>query len=153
MILEIKIPVLPVVKAYLRHKYPVEPFELYRNNKYGIFLFNSLTLLRPVVGKVEFHEKYSETLRLQITERIWGRQGLHIHPKKVIDFNNLVLYTLDEDFCNWMDVCSTMVGGKIQDHYFAFRENYGLHEDLFTLKCMEKKYERYRKRVKMALSA
>ncbi len=153
MTLDLKIEVTPLVKAFLRYKYPVAPFELYRNNQYGIFLFNALSHLQPVEGVQVNKEKYTETLRLRTTERIWSKQGLFIHPQKVVDFNNLVLYNLDEDFCNWMDVCATMKQGKLQDYYFAFREHYGLNENLLTLKCMEKKYERHRKALREALSA
>jgi hypothetical protein len=153
MILEIKIEVSPLVKAFLRYKHPITPFELYRNNQYGIFLYNALSHLKPVGGKKVNLAKYSETLRLLLPEDTYSRQGLHIHPQKVVDFNNMVLYNLDEDFCNWMDVCTSIKGGKTQDFYFAFRENYGLNENNFTLKCMEKKWERHRKRVNECISA
>ena len=157
MIIEIKIAVLPVVKAFLGYRHSVDPFEVSRNSQYGIFLFNALSNLRPVedvpietkkfadyLRKIEdYNKKYAEVLLLKMTDRTWIRQGLYISKQKQIDFNNLVLYNLDEDFCNWMSACSQF-GGKQQDHFFNFREHYGLTENNFTLKCMEKKWQRHR---------
>jgi hypothetical protein len=153
MTLDLEIEVMPVVKAFLRYKHTIAPFEVYKNNQYGIFLSNAFSHLRPVGGKPVNLTKYTQKLKVRVTEDFYSRQGLWISSQKIVDFNNMVLYNLDEDFCNWMDVCSTMKGGKLQDHYFSFREHYGLNENNFTLKCMEKKYERHRKRLLECLSA
>ncbi|WP_374949606.1 hypothetical protein [Mucilaginibacter sp.] len=161
MIIEIKIAVQPVVKAFLSYGHSVDPFEVYRNSQYGIFLFNALSNLRPVETtpadpkklklyqeeEEKYKEKYSETLKLQMTDRVWIRQGLYISKQKQIDFNNMVLYNLDEHFCNFMNACSGLGVGKQQDHFFRFRERYRLNENVFTLKCMEKKWQRHRSRV------
>ena len=68
MYVDIKIAVLPLVKAYLENNYGAEPFELSQDNQYGIFLFNCLVHVKKVskiLPELEINTNYyTETLTM-----------------------------------------------------------------------------------------
>lgn len=147
MIVNIKICVLPEVKKFIEHKYSVAPFILTKKNKYGIFLYHCLVRINSKVKESAFEvdqKKYSETLTIRLSDDMWRRKGYYIHPQKQIDFNSFVSMEMDDAFYDHMDFHYQHQGDKIQHSIYKFREKFGLTEDDLTLKCLEKKYERYR---------
>jgi hypothetical protein len=150
MYIEIKIAVQPLVKAYLKKNYNIEPFDLKQDNQYGIFLHNCLspvkkvlTLKRSPILDINT-EKYTEVLTLRLSERAWRRQGSFISAEKQRGFNKMVLLDLSEKLYLYVDsrTCSGQV--TLTQAFLEFREKFDLQEENLTLKSMEKKYERYR---------
>ncbi len=147
MIVDIKICVLPEVKKFIQHRYPVHPFVLSKKNKYGIFLYHCLVKINSKVKESAFDmdmNKYSEVLTIRLSDDCWRRKGYYIHPQKQIDFNSFVSMEMDDAFYDHMDYYYKDQGRKIQHSIYEFRNKFKLTEDDVTLKCLEKKYERYR---------
>lgn len=147
MIVDIKICVLPEIKKFIGYRYQVNPFILSKKNKYGIFLYHCLVKINSKVKESAFDidtKKYSEVLTIRLSDDMWRRKGYYIHPQKQIDFNSLVSMEMDDAFYYHMEYYFKVQGNKIQHSIFSFRDKFGLTEDDVTLKCLEKKYERYR---------
>lgn len=150
MNIEIKIAVKPVVKKYLAGKVKTDPMALSKTNPYGIFLYNCLVRLN---GKVRAclvgvdTDKYPSVLKVKISEDMWQRKGWYLHPQKQVDFNNLIIKMLDDEFHYYMDVQTQLLGHKIYTSFLRFREKFDFTEDDMPIKTMEKNYERYRKSV------
>lgn len=176
MHIEIKVAVTPLVKAFLRQRLPIEPYMLLSQDTiYGTFLFNVLTSLKTVhrepqtttlkkrarrknqpkalpkkpdqQADVLNKKKYTDEIVLRISEDTWSRGKKFIPPVKQIAFNRLVLDQIDELFYNWTKCCVELNGWTQTQAFFAFRDHFKLSEDELTLKNMEQKYLRQRRRM------
>jgi hypothetical protein len=156
--IEIDIAVHPAVKKYIAWHHDISPFVVSRNNYFGIFLQNSLVRFKNKPGRPDLEAKsklkpllnpeiYSDKLTLQISEDLWRRQGCFIHPKKQYDFNRMVEMIIERDMYFFMDVKTGIKGDRIYQSFYDFRDRFDLSEDDLSLKNMEKRYERYRKRL------
>lgn len=147
MNIEIKIAVKPIVKKYLAGKVKTDPMILSKTNPYGIFLINCLVRLsgkaRACLVGVDI-EKYPEILKVVISEDMWQRIGWYLHPKKQVDFNNLIAKMLDDEFHYYMDIQTQELNQKIYPSFLRFREKFDFTEDDLPIKTMEKNYQRYR---------
>lgn len=159
MYIEIKIAVQPLVKAYLRKNYCVEPFYLRQDNQYGIFLHNCLSPVKKVLSTRQSvildinMAKYSEILTLRLSERAWSRQGSFISAEKQRGFNKMVLLDLSEKLYLYVDSRTYNSQVTLTEAFLEFRKKFDLQEENLTLKSMEKKYERYRSELNNCKSA
>ncbi|MDB5149207.1 MAG: hypothetical protein JWQ57_3227 [Mucilaginibacter sp.] len=145
--MECHLPVRLAVKKFIARQYPVTPFLVSRNNPYGMFLYNSLAKLgakqQPVPDNLN-PSIYNSNIKLLLSEDLWRRKGWYINPAKKLDFNKFVEQQIDQAFYQYMDVSTAILHYRIYNSILAFREYYGFTEDDYSIKTLEKKFERYR---------
>ncbi|RYE17906.1 MAG: hypothetical protein EOP42_31530, partial [Sphingobacteriaceae bacterium] len=111
MHIEIKIPVHPAVPKFLAYSYNTTPFLVCtgltnRISPFGLILYNSLVRVDSETKKahVDYNPAYTVMLTLKISEKTYQHKGWHIMPKKVDEFNRLVMYFIYQDFCQFIDI-------------------------------------------------
>jgi len=157
MQLLLPVAVRPYIKKYIGLDYPVEPFALTTTNKYGMFLYHCILKpdersLKMLSERVIDKEVYSDTLRVKVTEKRWREVGCIITPEAEIHFNKFVQHDFNEEFFKYV---RNRIGpkGSIYRAIYNFRNIYGITEDEFSYKSMERAFQRRNANVNASKSA
>ncbi|GEM_PF-835395 len=137
-------------KLYLSSRVKLMPhFTLTKKNIFGIVLLMSLK--RYDSSKTKFtdaaskHERYTETINLVVSEKIYLRNGVHLSVQDQIDFNQMVRFEMMEDFYEYMDYHFLLNKVQLRQCIVDWQTKCGIHEDALGVRTLEKAYERRRK--------
>ena len=152
------IAVKPYVKKYIAgNNLSVAPFELSTTNKYGMFLYHCLRhpeerVLRLVTSKSIDISVYTDSMDIKLTEKRWREIGCIISNEAIIHFNKFVQQDFNEEFYKFV---KHRVGpkGTIYRAIHNFRDIYGISEDEFSYRSMERAFQRRNAPLNNSLSA
>ncbi len=149
MLIDLSIPVKPVVKKYLENKLGT-PLALTQNSNIGRYL---LCLLRGQENKNEARYtaqlyKFSESITLQVHEHaVFKRKCRFMTPKAIYDFNDFINTEINEDFCAFAEVIKTMgQGWTMNEIADAFLERQNLTCEDIKHDRLIKAFQRHRDR-------
>ncbi|MGJ1366296.1 hypothetical protein [Sphingobacterium spiritivorum] len=148
MIVHRPIYLTPANRLFLSSKFDPDQFILSRRNKYGMFLYLMLGRFDPQKdGRRDAKvclEKYPDKLTLMISESKYLARGMYISNTNMIYFNQFVKGEMMEEFFQYMDLNFKLNRFPLKRSILTWMTKSNLHEDVISLRTLEKAYERYR---------
>lgn len=146
MIVQIPIHLTLPNKLYLSARVDMEPLLVTTKNVFGMFIYGMLEKGSTGRKDIDLSEKYTEVVKLQISEKIFNTRGIHWSNQSNHLFNLFVSELMKDDFHEYMDYHFLLNKVQLRQAIWDWMQRNNLYEDAIALRTLEKDYERYRKR-------